>query len=75
MKKLVTLLLLLVFVLTVSSCKEKVDFSEPTDLSEKLFDQIFTDEEYMSNYKAGTALMVYDELFKCLGSGNGVVLR
>ena len=32
MKKLVTLLLLLVFVLTVSSCKEKVDFSEPTDL-------------------------------------------
>ena len=73
MKKLVTLLLLLVFVLTVSSCKEKVDFSEPTDLGEKLYEQIFTEEEYMSNYKAGTALMVYDELFKCLGSGNGVV--
>lgn len=73
MKKLVSLLLLLVFVLAISSCKEKVDFSEPTDLGEKLFEQIFTEEEYMSNYKAGTALMVYDELFKCLGSGNGVV--
>ena len=73
MKKLVTLLLFLVFILTVSSCKEKVDFSEPTDLGEKLFEQIFTEEEYMSNYKAGTALMVYDELYKCLGTGNGVV--
>lgn len=73
MKKLVNLLLLLVFVLAISGCKEKVDFSEPTDLGEKLFEQIFTEEEYMSNYKAGTALMVYDELFKCLGSGNGVV--
>ena len=73
MKKLVNLLLLLLFILTFSSCKEKVDFSEPTDLGEKLFEQIFTEEEYMSNYKAGTALMVYDELFKCLGSGNGVV--
>lgn len=52
MKKLVSLLLLLVFILTVSSCKEKVDFSEPTDLGEKLFEQIFTEEEYMSNYKA-----------------------
>lgn len=73
MKKLVNLLLLLLFILTVSSCKEKVDFSEPTDLGEKLFEQIFTEEEYMSNYKAGNALMVYDELFKCLGTGNGVV--
>ena len=73
MKKLVNLLLLLVFILAISSCKEKVDFSEPTDLGEKLFEQIFTEEEYMSNYKAGTALVVYDELYKCLGSGNGVV--
>ena len=48
MKKLVSLLLLLVFVLAISSCKEKVDFSEPTDLGEKLFEQIFTEEEYMS---------------------------
>lgn len=73
MKKLVNLLLLLVFILVISSCKEKVDFSEPTDLGEKLFEQIFIEEEYMSNYKAGTALTVYDELYKCLGSGNGVV--
>ena len=81
MKKLVTLLLLLVFVLTVSSCKEKVDFSEPTDLGEKLFEQIFTEEEYNNfymekyyDYEACMCLYIYIyPIFKCLGSGNGVV--
>lgn len=73
MKKLVSLLLLLVFVLAISGCKEKVDFSEPTDLGEKVFEQIFTQEEFMANYRDGTWSVIYEEFFKCIGSKDGAV--
>ena len=73
MKKFLMVLLFLVFILSVSSCKKKVDFSQPTDLGEKVFEQIFTQEEFMANYRDGTWSVIYEEFFKCISSKDGAV--
>lgn len=73
MKKFLMVLLFLVFILSVSSCKKKVDFSQPTDLGERVFEQIFTQEEFMANYRDGTAPVIYEEFFKCIDSKDGAV--
>ena len=73
MKKFIMVLLFLVFILSVSSCKKEVDFSQPTDLGEKVFEQIFTQEEFMANYRDGTWSVIYEEFFKCIGSKDGAV--
>lgn len=73
MKKFLMVLLFLVFILSVSSCKKKVDFSQPTDLGEKVFEQIFTQEEFMANYRDGTWSVIYEEFFKCIDSKDGAV--
>ena len=73
MKKFLMVLLFLVFILSVSSCKKKVDFSQPTALGERLFEQIFTQEEFMANYRDGTWSVIYEEFFKCIGSKDGAV--
>lgn len=73
MKKFLMVLLFLVFILSVSSCKKKVDFSQPTTLGEKVFEQIFTQEEFMANYRDGTWSVIYEEFFKCIDSKDGAV--
>ena len=73
MKKFLMVLLFLVFILSVSSCKKEVDFSQPTALGEKVFEQIFTQEEFMANYRDGTWSVIYEEFFKCIGSKDGAV--
>ena len=73
MKKFLMVLLFLVFILSVSSCKKKVDFSQPTALGERVFEQIFTQEEFMANYRDGTAPVIYEEFFKCINSKDGAV--